>query len=365
MNALFSKIYGCEACGTIGNSMGDVTEGLSYHEIEAKYGFVDTFYEQHKKEHIRHADLGPVFHYKEHYRPPGTTEDGMERHRLCTSAILNKGGRIDIIDLAKTWAAEIDPAKFGYLLGPQDQIIYYSIQAGVPPWEVGKFASWPTLIGTSKMIMPVGMVNACNPQQAAQDAFELGRIKDQRGVPGNYSLEVCAAIAAATAEAFKPTATVASIIDTALSYLTEVPLKEVQQGLHWAEQADSWKDLRPLYAEHYAGKRISNAVEILSGGLACFLMADGRPREALLYAVNLGRDTDCKAYVAGGLAGALRGIEAVPADWVRTIEEVATNDPWSVSRRTAKQAAEGLYQAAIHTMNEMQRVVSELDAQSR
>lgn len=363
MNRLFSKIYACEACGTIGNAMGDVTEGLSYQKIEEQYGFVDKFYEQFKKEHIRHADLGPVFHYKEHYRPPGTTEDGMERHRLCTSAILKKGGRIDIVDLAKTWAEEIDPSKFGYLMGPQDQVIYYSIKAGVPPWEVGKFASWPTLIGTSKMIMPIGIVNACNPNQAAQDAMELGRIKDQRGVPGNYSLEVCAAIAAATAEALKPTATVSSIIDTALSHLTESPLKEVQQGLHWANQVDNWKELRPLYAEHYAGKRISNAVEILSGGLACFLIADGQPREALLYAVNLGRDTDCKAYVAGGLAGALRGIEAVPADWVQTVEEVTANDPWTVSTRTAREASEGLYQAAINTMKKMQTVVSELEGQ--
>jgi ADP-ribosylglycohydrolase len=34
-------------------------------------------------------------------------------------------------------------------------------------------------------------------------------------------------------------------------------------------------------------------------------MADGQPREAIIYTVNLGRDTDCKAYVADGLAGTL------------------------------------------------------------
>ena len=59
--------------------------------------------------------------------------------------------------------------------------------------------------------------------------------------------------------------------------------------------------MRPLYEKRYDGKRMSNAVEVLSGGLACFLMADGQPPEAIIYAVNLGRDTDCKAYVAGGL----------------------------------------------------------------
>ena len=34
-----------------------------------------------------------------------------------------------------TWAEEIDPAKFGYIMGPQDQVIYYQIKAGVPPWD--------------------------------------------------------------------------------------------------------------------------------------------------------------------------------------------------------------------------------------
>ena len=50
-----------------------------------------------------------------------------------------------------------------------------------------------------------------------------------------------------------------------------------------------------MYEKRYEGKRISNAVEVLSGGLACFLMADGQPREAIIYALNLGRDTGCKA----------------------------------------------------------------------
>lgn len=357
-NRLFAKIYGCEAAGTIGNSMGDVTEGLTWQQIEAQYGFVDQLLPQKKKgfvvdgntpEHTLPHPLGPALVYHEHERPPGMTEDGMERHRLCTSAIIRKGGRIDLTDLAKTWLSDIDPAKFGYLLGPQDQVIYYSLKAGIPPWEVGKYASWPALIGTAKMIMPIGMVNACDPEQAARDAFELGRLKDVQGTPGNYAIEVCAALAAATAEALKPDATVDSIIDTALAVLSSAPRSEVELGLEWARKADSWKDLRPIYAEHYAGKRISNAVEIMSGGLACFLLAEGQPRESLLYAVNLGRDTDCKAYIAGGLAGALRGIEAVPADWVNTVEEAAANDPYTVSRRTAREAAEGLCRAAVHT----------------
>ena len=174
--------------------MGDVTENKSYQEIEERFGFVDTLLAQDKAGHVRKQELGQDLLYHAHHRPPGMSEDGHERHRLCASAITRKKGRITIIDLAQTWLDDIDPEKFGYLMGPQDQVIYHAIKAGIPPWDIGRYASWPAFIGTSKMMMPVGMVNACNPEQAAQDALELGRLKDILGVKGNYALEVAVGV---------------------------------------------------------------------------------------------------------------------------------------------------------------------------
>ena len=364
-NKLFSKIYGCEAAATIANSMGDVTEGFTYMEIEERWGFVDQLLEQNKfgrdntiADRRRPQPYGPDFVYHGHFRPPGMTEDGHERHRLCSSAIIRKGGRIDIYDLADTWVKDIDPSKFGYILGPQDQVILNSIKAGIPPWEIGKFATYPSKIGTAKMILPVGMVNACNPDRAAQDAFDLGRIKDVRGVPDNFSLEACAAVAAACAEAMKPASTIDSVIDAALFYLSKFPKKEVELGLSWAKNADSWKDIRPLYEEKYHPYNASNAVEVLSGALACFYIANGNPRDAILYSVNLGRDCDCRAYIAGGLTAAMKGIEEVPADWVKVVEEQVVTDPYTVSTRTARETALGIYNAAIKTMDEMSASLS-------
>ena len=362
---LFRRIYGCEAAGNIANSMGDVTEGDSWRQIEEQYGLVDTLLPQDKTASRQTQRFGPDWVRHAHHRPPGMTEDGFERHRLCTSAILKKGGRITSQDLAQTWIEEIDPNKFGYLLGPQDMVIYNLLKMGLPPWEVGRYAAWPGFIGTSKMIIPVGMVNACRPDEAARDALELARIKDVQGRSGNYAIEVCAAIAAATAEALKPDTTVQSVIDTALAQLPPEARKEVQQGQDWAKKAKSWKDLRPLYEKRYEGEPISNAVEVLSGGLACFRMADGQPREAIIYAVNLGRDTDCKAYVAGGLAGALRGIDAIPQEWVKVVETEVVDDPYTVSRRTARQAAEGLYEACMAEMRKTQKAIEQMESMTK
>ena len=35
------------------------------------------------------------------------TEDGFERHRLMVSAILKKGGRVNVEDLARAWLEEL------------------------------------------------------------------------------------------------------------------------------------------------------------------------------------------------------------------------------------------------------------------
>jgi len=42
---------------------------------------------------------------------------------LMCETIIAKGGRITAAALGRTWTELIDPAKFGLLLGPQDQVI--------------------------------------------------------------------------------------------------------------------------------------------------------------------------------------------------------------------------------------------------
>jgi ADP-ribosylglycohydrolase len=379
---LFSKIYGCEAAVTIGNAMGVPVEGWTWEKIEQTYGFLDKFVAEEKRQNDRVTPqrFGPPWVSRAHQREPGWTEDGMERYKLLVAAIIKKGGRINIEDLAREWTESIDPAKFGYNLGSQDMIIYNLLKAGMPPWEVGRYAMWPGFMGTSKMIIPIGVVNACRPDNAARDALEVTRIKDTQGRPiwrddkfgpdgtvrsrliWDDALEVAAAIAAATAEALRPNATADSVIATALAQLPAGSRSEVETVLGYAKNARDWKEIRPLYAKFFETRPISNAVDVLAGGLACFRLAKGQPRGAILYAVNLGRDTDCKAYVAGGLAGALCGIEAVPKEWVATVEKAVLTDPYTVSKRTARQAAEGLYQAALNEMRKSKAADSELES---
>ena len=47
----------------------------------------------------------------------------------------------------------------------------------------------------------------------------------------------------------------------------------------------------------------------------CLLTTDSY-KDCVLKAVNLGGDTDTIAAIAGGLAGALYGIESIPEEWL-------------------------------------------------
>jgi len=59
-------------------------------------------------------------------------------------------------------------------------------------------------------------------------------------------------------------------------------------------------------------------VHTLEAALWC-LMKTGSYSKAVLKAVNLGRDTDTTAAVAGGLAGLLYGYETIPEEWMNVL----------------------------------------------
>lgn len=366
---LFHKIHGYVAAGSVGNSMGELPECYTVEERRKYWGYIDYMPEvrKHMGDYppsiterapaLYDPGLGYPSIRHPHVRRPGTTEDGEERFRLLSTAIIEKGGRIDIIDLAKVWIRDIRPDMFGWQVPSQDQVIYYAIKAGVHPWEVGRYATYAGFYGTTKMMGAVGVVNACFPEQAAMDAMELGRLKDVRGIPGNYAIEVAAAHSAGVAAALMPDATVDMVLEAAMKVLSPTPRKEFCEVLEIAQKCNDPEEYGRLLQDKYINRPTANAVEILSKAYGILHMTKADPRSAILYGVNAGRDTDCCAHTAGSLAGALTGIEAVPADWVKTVDDAMKINEHTTSNRTSFETADGLYKAALNNMERMRRVI--------
>lgn len=72
------------------------------------------------------------------------------------------------------------------------------------------------------------------------------------------------------------------------------------------------------------------------------------------------RECDGRSRGGDGVAGALRGIGAIPEDWVNVVDEATRNNPYTVSRRTIKEAADGLFAACAKEMQHMERALAEL-----
>ncbi len=65
-------------------------------------------------------------------------------------------------------------------------------------------------------------------------------------------------------------------------------------------------------------KSTGYVVDTLEAALWCLMTTDNF-RDCVLKAVNLGNDTDTVAAVAGGMAGALYGYDAIPKEWLNTL----------------------------------------------
>jgi len=357
MSTLKDKFRGCIAGSWVGSSMGAVVEGWPAEKIKATYERLDK--------------LEPYKHYIEYTdwsRPAGTTEDGIERQKLITTAILGKKDRILAQDLAAVWARDLDPAKMIYKQEPYDTALCSLIKAGVPFAELGRMSPFVNVVTMARASHSLGLVNAGDPQGAADDSFEVGSLYVRENA---FALRWAALYNAGIAAACQPGATVETVINTVKQYATyradtsdlatgikdpraekfsyDKTEREVSRAFELAKENPDPDKLRDKFNEIYYGGYymtygLSTASEIVSKGLALFALHQGNTKEAIVSAVNFGRDTDCLAAVAGGLCGALTGTSHIPAEWIATVNSATKSDPYTNSRLTIEETADGLYE---------------------
>jgi ADP-ribosylglycohydrolase len=354
MPTLHDKFRGCIAGSWIGSAMGAVVEGWPSEKVQKTFGTLDK--------------LMPYKHYIEFtdwQRPAGTTEDGIERQKMIATAIIEKQDRILTQDLAAIWSRDLDPDKMSFKQEPYDRSLCLLIKAGVPALELGKMSIFSNVITMARASHPLGLINAGDPQGAADDSFEAGKLYMRET---DFGLRWAALYNAGIAEACKPDATVNSVLKTIKKYSSyraekgslytgavekfayDTIERDVNRAVELAEKNPEPAKLRDKFNEifnggYYMTYGLAQAHEIVSKGLAIFAMHKGDPKESIITAVNFGRDTDCLAAVAGGLAGALSGAGALPQEWITQVNEATKVDPYTNSHLTIDETADGLYAA--------------------
>ncbi|MEU5533271.1 ADP-ribosylglycohydrolase family protein [Streptomyces sp. NPDC020362] len=166
--------------------------------------------------------------------------------------------------------------------------------------------------GLAMRAAPFGVFAAGRPAEAARLVAIDGSVSHEgEGIYGGQA--VAAGVAAAMAGASP-----ALVIASALAVVPD----------------DSWtaRSLRRAVTVAHRGERAVRSAVVIGGypwtdlapeavalAFGAYAAADGDFREAVLTAVNMGRDADTTAAVAGALSGATQGLASIPPEWASAI----------------------------------------------
>ncbi len=290
---LYDKVLGCLLAAEIGDAMGAPAENKTYQEIIAKFGEITDF-------------------------TGSGTDDSALKYILC-DAIIRTQGYPTADAWAEAWLANADLFIKGKFWIPVANSFWRVRAENVVPREagLGNMAS----SSSAMCISPMGILNAGHPRQAALETYEVAGL-----IHHHFARDAACSMAAAVAEAFRPGASVESILEAAVDYLPPRSASTMRDfiaaTLALARETGDYPRFRErFYANSILpGSALPDARETVPVALSLFYLAGGEPRQTILSGANFGRDADTIASMAGALAGALRGAAALPASWVEKIQ---------------------------------------------
>ena len=208
--------------------------------------------------------------------------------------------------------------------------------------------------GAAMYAAPVGIVNAGDPENAYREAVDVFSAHQQ-----SFGLEAAAVMAAAVAEAFKPSATVDSIIGAVLSLAKEGTKKAIEAVVETARKHSDWKAaIHPLRdairpydtaTETKVGRGTPGAnnwlpsrehsIEEVPIALGFLVVTGGDFEGSICGGTNYGRDNDSIAGMAGAIAGALHSAGAIRSTWMEQINSANRIDLAPIARDLANLTA--------------------------
>jgi hypothetical protein len=239
-----------------------------------------------------------------------------------------------------------------------DRLVAGDENTRIHPRLIGSMTPWPGLVDAAHMIGPVGIINACNPRQAALDTQDICLLLQP---PASGGIEGSKVIAAATAEAFRPGATVDSVVAASTAHVSLHTRQIIDEVLDIAAKYPDIREIREPIRRHFMPTYpYADAVETAAEAIALFWITKGDVREGLIGATNLGRDTDCIAGMLGSICGAFKGIDGVPAEWVSTVQSAIDASPVTLQKMSMRDTALGLTEAVLQNLADIRQQAREL-----
>ena len=316
---LFDKALGCIAGAALGDAAGTASKGA-----ECGTG----------------PDAGGAVQF-------GTHGDETAMVEIVARMLVNTGGGATLDDWAR--AMRDHSPQFG-----KDSPFFISVQqvfnavgrSAYPPRYTG-LGTMPHSTGAVAM-GPVGIVNACNPWQAALQAYELATLLHVYDV--GFCQDAAAAVAAAVAAACRKDATVAAVLDAAVDVILPVSGTEmaglIRQARQLAEAAGNFErfcDEICRCGDQWLRRLAVDPRETVPVALAIFALAEGDVQQAVTCAARFGRAADAIGAIAGTVSGAFSGAGSISPDWLARLQDRRTKHQELAS--SLVQAAHGKLQA--------------------
>lgn len=341
-----SRVLGMLYGVAFGDALGGPVEKLSARQIQEKYGKVTSINQRW------HRMDEPSSRRNNRIRGNGIiTDDTLMT--LCLMEVYDELGRhIDAWDMAgpfvrkiawePRWVPELDREALVIerLFYPEKWIFHRLQLAACDPRQggVGNMVN----CGAAMYAAPIGIINACNPTAAYQEAinFTLGHQQ-------SYGLEAAGVFAACVSAAFIPGITLDAIVDIALQLAKDGTREAISATLDVAccYRGQPWDYLQVVDALHeallpwspmgddlmhgpekagvptmaYQPSRLMS-IEELPMALAFCLLREGDFRGAVEDSINSGRDTDSIGVMSGAILGALHGNTIIEPDVLAGIE---------------------------------------------
>jgi len=375
VSLLEDKAVGAIAGAAVGDALGGATEGWTPEQIQERHGgwvtgIVGPYYENWR-------DARPIAPY--HKGDGHVTDDTLMTHALV-DVYAKRRTHLDAYAIAsdlvplliqdKRWVPELEAEALllSRIFLAEKWLVARLHYGHVDPREagVGNLVN----CGAAMYMAPVGVVNAADPEGAYAEAIDIAGAHQS-----SYGREAAGVFAAAVAAALAPDATAESVTSAALELAHDGTRAAIEAVLAAARTQTDWRTAIPVLrkaiepfdtvgpeyrAPDMDARRPSRtkAIEELPVALGFVLLAGGDYTDAVLGAVNYGRDADSIATMAGAITGAIGGTASVPAQWREQVATASRLDISEPGRVLATLAAE------LHTQD-AQRAAARAAARDR
>lgn len=306
------KVYAGFLGMNVGIRLGAPVEPTiwTYDRIRNTYGEITSYVKEYKNFAADDDANGPVFFLR------ALIDDAVDRP-------------VTPQDVARAWLnyAREGVGMFwwgGYGISTE-HTAYLNLKNGIPAPQSGSIAQNGIVIaeqiGGQIFIDTWGLVNPCNPAQAADYGAAAASVShDGNGIYGARFL--CAAIA----RAFE-TADVDDLIDAGLAQIpAQCTYRDVVNAVRrfHAQHPDNWRSCMEMLFKDWGYDKYPGVCHIIPNAGVCvmsLLYGGGRFDRTVEIATMAGWDTDCNAGNVGTIMGVACGIEGIPRRYLDPIND--------------------------------------------